>query len=163
MKSGFDYREYLKWVKNIGIAKKDFHNWLKQFLLQEAQRVVAKGKPRTPVDTGYLKNSWYIGNQKITQKDKVDSQGNIIYSTKSGRAMKEIDWSKSDIANIKVVGNYLEIEIGLSAEYASYIEYGQRSYQGKYMLKLSIDEVQQQLPARFNREWLLFLKEKGVV
>lgn len=73
-----------------------------------------------------------------------------------------IDWSNSDVANIKVIGNVLEVEIGLGAEYASFIEYGHHDYAGRYMLTISINKVQQQLPARFNKEWLQFIKEKGI-
>ena len=149
MKNGFDYKEYEKWIEKLGIIKEDFQLWLRTFLLEQAQRVVANGKPRTPVDTGYLRNSWYIGSQKIVQKENYET----------GKA--EIDESKSDVASIAVIGNYLEVEIGLGADYASFIEYGQRSYQGRYMLTISIDEVQRQLPARFNKEWLQFLKSRG--
>ena len=119
MKSGFDYKEYEKWAKSLGTAKEEFQNWLRMFLLEQAQRVVALGKPRTPVDTGFLRNSWYIGSQKIVQK----------MNWETGKS--EIDTDKSDIASIAVVGDYLQVEIGLGAEYASYIEYGQRSYQRK--------------------------------
>lgn len=154
MRTGFDYKEYLAWCKKLEITTSEFHNWLRQFLLEQAQRVVALGKPKTPVDTGFLRNSWYIGSQKVVQK-----RGNR--RSKSGADVAEIDWSKSDIADISVVGNELQVEIGLGADYASFIEYGQRSYQGKYMLTISIDEVRKQLPARFNKEWLQFIKSRG--
>ena len=149
MKSGFDYKEYVKWVQKLGMAEKDLQVWLKGFLLEQAQRVVAKGKKLTPVDTGFLRNSWYIGNQKIVQ------------NVSDGEAT--IDTEKSDVLSIQVVGNYLQVEIGLGAEYASYIEYGHHSYPGQYMLTISLNEVQQQLPARFNKAWLQFIKSKGVV
>ena len=154
MNSGFNYKEYEKWVEKLGILKDEFQLWLKQFLLEQAERVVALGKPRTPVDTGYLRNSWYIGTQNIVQ-------GDIEGKSKSGKQMQGINWKASDIASIAVIDNYLEVEIGLGADYASYIEYGQRSYQGRYMLTISINEVQRQLPARFNKEWLQFLKAGG--
>ena len=154
MNSGFNYKEYEKWVERLGILKDEFQLWLKQFLLEQAERVVALGKPRTPVDTGYLRNSWYIGTQNIVQ-------GDIEGKSKSGKQMQGINWKASDIASIAVIDNYLEVEIGLGADYASYIEYGQRSYQGRYMLTISINEVQRQLPARFNKEWLQFLKARG--
>lgn len=149
MKSGFNYKEYEKWVERLGIVKEDLQEWLRGFLLEQAQRVITAGKERTPVDTGYLRNSWYIGSQHIEQKENYATGG------------AEIDWSKSDVANISVIGDYLQVEIGLSADYASYVEYGHHSYQGKYMLTISIDEVQRQLPARFNKEWLQFLKARG--
>ena len=154
MNSGFNYKEYEKWVEKLGILKEEFQLWLKQFLLEQAQRVVALGKPKTPVDTGYLRNSWYIGTQNIVQ-------GDIEGKSKSGKQLQGINWKASDIASIAVIDNYLEVEIGLGADYASYIEYGQRSYQGRYMLTISIDTVQKQLPARFNKEWLQFLKARG--
>lgn len=127
MRSKFDYKEYSEWIKKLGETEEDFRSWLESFLLQEAYRVLAKGKPRTPVDTGYLKSSWYVG---------------------------EIEW----------IGHNLQVEIGLNAEYASYVEYDgiTRNYKGKYMLAISVDEVQRQLPARFNQAWLEFVKSKGV-
>lgn len=150
MNSGFHYKEYSEWTKKLGIATEDFRLWLKQFLLQEAQRVVARGKRRTPVDTGYLRNSWYIGSQQIAQK-----------YTKTGKAV--IDRKNSDVLSVKVIGNVLQVEIGLGADYASFVEYGHHSYEGQYMLTISIDEVQRQLPARFNKEFLTFIKSKGVM
>ena len=159
MKSGFDYREYAKWVKNLGIAEKEFQTWLKTFLLEQAQRVIRLGKPRTPVDTGFLRNSWYIGTQHIKQID--DPSG--AKSSKSGNAMQVIDWEHSDIASIEVIGSYLQVEIGLGAEYASYIEFGQRSYQGRYMLTISVNDVQKAMPSRFDKQFKQWLKSKGVV
>ena len=128
MKSGFNYQEYVKWVKAIGETEKAFRNWLEQFLIRQAYRVLAKGKPRTPVDTGFLKNSWYVG---------------------------DITW----------LGNSLLVEIGLGAEYTSYVEYDgiTRDYKGKYMLIISLDEIQRELPNQFNGAWLEFIQNKGVV
>lgn len=148
-KSYFDFKEYTKWLENLGIAKTEFKVWLKTFLLQQAQRVVAAGKKRTPVDTGFLRNSWYIGSQKIIQ------------NIQDGKAT--IDTDSSDILSINVIGNTLEVEIGLGADYASYIEFGHHSYEGRYMLTISIDEVQRALPARFDRDFKKWLQEKGVV
>ena len=91
MKSGFDYKEYSKWVENLGIAKSDFRLWLKQFLLKEAQRVVAKAKRRTPVDTGFLRNAYGIGTQKLA------------FKTASNNYNIKLDTEKSDIASIKVI------------------------------------------------------------
>lgn len=156
--ANFDYKEFVKYVEALGIVKSDFRIWLKTFLLKEAQRVVSIGKPLTPVDTGYLRNSWYIGNQKISQIEQ-STKG----TSRSGRTKMKIDKSNSDVLSIKVVGNVLEVEIGLSAEYASFIEYGQRSYKGRYMLRISIDRVQRALPARFDKDFKNWLKEKGVV
>ena len=125
--NGFDYKGFEKWAKSIGVARKEFNKWLEDFLISEAMEVEARGKPRTPVDTGLLKSCWYIGN--VVRK-----------------------------------GNNLEIEIGIGnpADYASFVEYGHHSYEGRYMLTLSMDEVERAMPNQFYGSWLAFLKEKGV-
>lgn len=154
MRSRFDYDEYKQWVNNLGIATSEFRLWLKKFLLQEAQRVVAKAKRRQrevgAIDTGAMINSWGIGNQIIKLKNTSDNYHVTI------------DPDRSTVADIRVINNVLEVEIWNAMEYASFIEYGQRSYTGKYLLTVAIDEVERQLPARFNRAWLEFLREKGV-
>ena len=149
-RSGFNFKQYEKWVKDLGVAKNEFDIFLKQFLLEMAQRVISRGKFRTPVDTGYLRNSWYIGSQNIEQ----------LIHPETGMAI--IDKTKSDIASISVVGNTMYVEIGLSAEYASYIEYGHHNYMGRYMMTISVDEIQKQIPKRFEQEFKEFIKKYGV-
>ena len=157
MKSGFDYSEYKKWAENIGVAEKELKIWLKQFLLEQAQRVVALAKQRQrqvgAIDTGAMIHSWYIGGQEIALK----------YTNVNGKDKFEIDPEHSEIASIKHVGDNLEVVIGNPMEYASFIEYGQRSYTGKYLLTIAINRVEKELPARFNKAWLQFIKSKGVV
>ena len=157
MKSGFDYTEYKKWAEKIGVAESELKVWLKQFLLTQAQRVVALAKKRQQevgaIDTGAMINSWYIGGQKIALK----------YSNEGGKDTFELDKENTDVLSIAMVGDNLEVEIGNPMEYASFIEYGQRSYTGKYLLTIAIDTVEKQLPARFNKAWLQFIKSKGVV
>lgn len=157
MKDGFDYKEYLRYVKKLGILKEQFDLWLKSFLLEQAQRCVAECKKRQravgAIDTGAMINSWYIGGQEIALK----------YINLNGKDRFEIDTEHSEIASIVNVGDNLEVEIGNSMEYASFIEYGQRSYQGKYILTISINTIQQALPGRFQKAWEQFLKTGGIV
>lgn len=155
MKSGFDYRKYEKWVKNLGILKEDFDVWLKQFLLEQAQRCVAECKKRQravgAIDTGAMINSWYIGGQEIALK----------YVNANGKDRFEFDPENSTVENITMVGDNLTVVIGNAMEYASFIEYGQRSYEGKYILTISIDTIQRAIPGRFEKAWLQFLKSRG--
>lgn len=129
-----DFRE----LKNYTIATKffadDFNYFLRNFLAEMANRVIAKTKPRTPVDTGALRGAWQLGN-------------------------------------ISGVGENLEIEIMNPMEYATYIEYGHRIvrngieigwYEGRFMLKISIDEVRAQMPSKYRNAFYKFCKEKGI-
>ena len=87
-------------------------------------RVLEKGQPRTPVDTGALKRSWKV-------------------------------------SNVEVHGTTLTVTISLNMEYASYVEYGHHSYPGQYMLSISINEISKQIPARFKKEFNIWLKSLG--
>ena len=151
----FDYRAYSKFATNMGKVEKDFIKFLKLFLLQQAQRVVAAAKPRTPVDTGALRESWSIGKEakvlKYSSDGKVES---VDYSSKFSR--------KASVQDIKVVGKNLQVVISNPMEYASYIEYGHHSYEGRYMLTISINEVEQAMPQRFKKSFTEFIRSKGV-
>jgi hypothetical protein len=157
MKSGFDYKEYEKWAKKLGIIKEQFNLWLKMFLLEQAQRCIAECKRRQravgAIDTGAMINSWYIGGQEIALK----------YTNVNGKDRFDIDKANSQIADITMIGDNLQVEIGNPMDYASFIEYGQRSYQGKYILTISINIIQQALPQRFEKAWQTFLKNGGII
>lgn len=156
----FDYRQFKKFVKSLDDAsnKQDFEKFLKQFLLEMAQRVVAKAKKRTPVDTGFLRESYFIGNE---------SKG--VYRGESGKGNASVSSfsTSASIESVKVVGKNFEIVIGNQAEYASFQEYGYTLRNGQwkdghFMLTMSIDEIQKQIPKRLEKEFLQYLKSKGV-
>ena len=150
----FDYKQFKDFVADFGIMEDEFQTFLKGYLLQQAQRVVRSAKLRTPVDTGALRNSWGIGSQKIALKSTIDDLGAEHVT---------IDTKNSQVANINVVGSYLEVTIWNGMEYASYVEFGHHSYPPQYMLTIAIDIVEKAMPGRFNKQFKEFLKSKGVV
>lgn len=124
-----DFSELEQFFKNFNDAHKDFDAFLRDFLLEQGLRVIAKTKPRTPVDTGALRNMWSVGEVRAT-------------------------------------GQYLEVELINNAEYASFVEYGHRLVNGawqdgRFMLTISMDEVQRQMPARFNKAFKQYLQSKN--
>lgn len=128
--SGFDFKQFEKYLKKFEEIPTDFKIFLESFLLDMGLRTISKVKPRTPVDTGALRNSWMLGN-------------------------------------ITVAKDELSVEIVNPMEYASYVEYGAANRdgswrKGRFMLTISIDEIRQQLPARFEKEFNQFLKNKGI-
>lgn len=162
MGKNFDFKEYENYVKKIeSISQGEFKLFLKQFLLEMAQRVVARAKPRTPVDTGYLRNSIGIENQKIVQHETEAT------NKRTGHHLAAIDTSNSDIDSIALIGDELQVTIVAGAEYASFIEYGHpykngRMYPGRYMITLSVNEIQEQIPKRFDSQFKQFLQNRGV-
>lgn len=159
--SYFDYHEFSEYIKKFKIAEDDFQTWLKTFLLKEAQRVVSLAKQRQravgAIDTGFMINSWVVGNEAKVLK--ANSKGKY---TASGVSYDSAFAQKASIEDIKVVGNSFEVTIANTAEYSSFIEFGQRSYSGKYLLTIAVSTVQNALPNRFTNDFAKFLKEKGV-
>ena len=108
--------------------------FLKGFMVEMAERVIAKTKPRTPVDTGALRQAWILGD---VHRD----------------------------------GNNISVEILNGMEYATFIEYGHKIVRngievgwcnGRFMLTISINEIRNQIPARFAVEWSNFCKRWGL-
>lgn len=158
MKSSFDYSEFESYVKNFEKMTKDFDNFLKKFLLQMAQRVVSRCVKRTPVDTGAMKASWGIGSQKLALTSNIDVFGDLKVA---------LDTKNSQVADINVIGSNLEVVIWNGMDYSSFVEYGHANRDGSwregfFILTVAIDEVQRQIPARFQRAFEIWVKEKGV-
>ena len=108
--------------------------FLRGFMVEMAERVIAKTKPRTPIDTGDLRRAWVLGD---VHRD----------------------------------GNNISVEILNGMEYATFIEYGHRIvsngievgwYDGRFMLTISINEIRNQIPMRFAKEWTIFCKKWGL-
>lgn len=129
-----DMKQLLKYSRKLAKGSDNFEDFLKEFLIETAERVIAKTKSRTPVDTGALRNSWKLGD--------------LI----------------SD-------GKNISIEIKNPQEYATDIEYGHRIvrngaevgwYEGRFMLKTSIDEIRQQMPHRYIKEFNAWCERNGI-
>lgn len=158
--SEFDYSQFKKYVKDFEKMTTDFETFLKQFLLEMAQRVVSKAKLKTPVDTGALRNSYFIGSQQVALKG-------INGTSKSGKQKVTRDLENSTVEDINIVGDVMEVTIGNVMEYASFVEYGRSLKDGRwkagyFMLTISIDEIQKQIPKRFEKQFQEFIKSKGV-
>lgn len=129
-----EFRDLIEFHRKVLGASQSFEDFLKDFLIEMANRIIAKTKPRTPVDTGALRNSWKLGD--------------LI----------------SD-------GKNISIEIKNPQEYATEIEYGHRIirngtevgwYEGRFMLKTSIDEIRKQIPHRYIKEFNAWCKRNGI-
>lgn len=156
--SDFDYKQFENYCKKFEKATKEFDTFLKSFLLQMAQRVIARCKRNTPVDTGAMRASWGIGTQKLALKSAIDAFGKEKIS---------LDVDNSQIADITVIGNELEVVIWNGMEYSSFVEYGHSTpsgtwVDGMFILTIAVDEIQKQIPARFEKEFRNFLKNRGI-
>lgn len=132
--------------KEYAELQAEFNGFLRSFLVEMANRIINETKLKQSghdpkfraFDTGAMTSAWKLGA-----------------ITGSGR----------DIT----------VEILNPMEYATDIEFGHRIvvgkgpnkrevgwYQGKFMMTTSIDEIQKQMPARFERQFQDFCKSLGI-
>ena len=153
-----DMKELLEYSRNLAKSSDNFEDFLKDFLIEMANRIIAKTKPRTPVDTGALRSSWGIETEKTKVIESTNNQGRKMLKTiRTG--------------DIKYNGKEISLVLSNPMEYATEIEYGHRVvrngvevgwYEGKFMLKTSIDEVRRQMPLRYKRDFENWCKRYGI-
>jgi len=127
-RGGFDYREFMELYKGTQQIRKEFRAWMEGFLIREALIALRLVRPLTPVDTGTLRRSW-------------------------------------SISKVERIGNMLMIWLVNPIEYASHMEYGftyqtkngEARFEGFHMAELSLLQVQQKMPAKFQREFQRWL------
>lgn len=128
----FDYKEFEKLTERLEKTTHQLGEQVMVEVLKEAAHLVLrKTKERTPVQSGELRRNWYV--------TEVKRQGILLY-----------------------------IEIYNPKEYASFVEFGHRQevgryvpalgkklkvpwVEGKFMLTLSIQEVEELLPQIANK------------
>lgn len=150
-----DNQQFEQFVADFkqAFASDDFENWLKKFLLREAYRVLTQAVKRTPVDTGALRASWYVGDEVkriFTNKEtgKLDSDYGSAFA------------QRATVDSVKVKGNDLLVVIGNSASYADFVEYGTVKQRGRFMISIPIRQVSQAMPSRFNNEFAKYIRSK---
>ena len=135
MAFSINYKELSAYVSSVTLMKNGFNKFLREFLLEMADRIIARVKPRTPVHTGELRRSWELGD-------------------------------------IKGDGRNISVEILNGMDYATEVEYGHRIvvhgsevgwYEGRFMLKISMDEIRKQMPIRYQNEFKKFCIEHRLV
>ena len=160
-----DFSDLEKLKDALIITENEFNSFLYDFLLEMAERVIAKTKPRTPVDTGALRSAWAVETDKVTASTKTRT------SKRTGQKVDTTAYSQEGNVIVSGSGKYLAVVLSNPMEYATEIEYGHRIvrsgvevgwYEGVFMLRVSIDEIDKQMPARYEKEFKRFCKAKGL-
>lgn len=133
-----DYSEFQNYRNNFAKLTREFDRWLHQFLLKEGMRFIAEVKPRTPVDTGDLRNHW-----------KLDGV------TREGDTLKVWFVNPMYYATFVEYGHAKPYKAGAAEGSADWVE-------GYFMMTVSLEIVQKGMPARFNRQFEAFLASLGV-
>lgn len=143
-----DYRQLRAFQKRIEkLAKVDYEKFCEDCAKELAARFLAKVIKRTPVNDGVLRRGW---TAKTEQEAKAGGKANVV--------------AFAEELNIRVSGNLYEIEIINPVDYSSYVEFGHRSrggvgwVNGRFMMTISADELEQQAPQILEKKLMKFLK-----
>lgn len=147
MHGGFEFDEMRHLAENVKEMEKGGKQFIENFLYKMALRALAQTKRATPVDTGDLRAAWYLSG--------------IVWRG---------DVAMVNLLNPKLYASW--VEFGHWQEVGRYIpghwEGGQFVYEqgadtgmvlrnpwveGKYMMTLSIAEIERQLPMRLQAAW----------
>ena len=138
---GFDYSHFKQYQMNFIRMTNRYNNWLKQFMQKQGDKFIRAVKPRTPVDTGALRGSWKLDTPAVIQK---------------GRTFSVWFVNEQDYASF--------VEYGHAKPYKSGAQPGSPDWvDGFFMMTVSKDEVERELPAEFDADFRKFLKELGVL
>lgn len=118
----FDFNDFKKLQKSFQRMKDEFPDFLEECTKELAARLLAKAIARTPVLTGELRRGWQIGEV------------------------------------VRLPGGGVHVEITNNVEYALYVEFGHVTrlrtgwVNGKFMLTLSVQELERELPGIMERK-----------
>jgi hypothetical protein len=109
-----------------------------RFLLKEGERFIAEVKPRTPVDTSDLRNHW-----------KLDG------ITRSGDTLQVWFVNPMYYATHVEFGHAKPYKAGAAEGSADWVE-------GYFMMTVSLEIIQRNMPKRFDNQFNAFLDSLGV-
>lgn len=124
---------------DIQTMQRQSGQFLHKFLLQMGQRAIDKVKPRTPVDTGDLRNHW-----TLTDVFRRGDELMIVMHNPMQYA------SHVEYGHAQEVGRYVPA-------------IGKRLVKpwvdGYYMATISMQEIERELPARLKAAWAKFYRD----
>lgn len=139
MGKGFDSSEFERYRNNFAKMYAQYDAWLNRFLLNEGLRFIAKVKPRTPVDTGDLRNHW--------QLDGITREGDVL---------------KCWFVNTMYYATF--VEFGHAKPYKAGAAEGSPDWvDGYFMMTVTLEEIHSAMPARFEAAFKQFLLSLGVL
>lgn len=154
---GFDAKAFKQFQKDFGELERGYIQFLRQFLLEEALRAMAKTKKRTPVDYGNLRNAWQVSSVYRSG----DSLYVILFNpleyasfVEDGhRQRKRFLPGKQDAnGKFRYIKGYKDGGIMLSDKWVK----------GYHMARLSTSEVQRDMPKRYQRAFGIWLQKQKV-
>lgn len=153
---GFDYSEFIELAQRVKKMEQGSVQFIEKFLLEMALRALRNIIKRTPTSTGDLKNKWYLSG--------VARRGNDVTISIINPALYA---SFVEYGHWQEVGRFVpgHWEPGVEKDRFVY-EQGAKSgmvlknpwVEGHYMLSVSIQEIEREMPGRLSAAWKRYAK-----
>jgi hypothetical protein len=162
----FDYKEMQELLDGFKGLQKQYEAFLRNFLKEMGMRALAQTKKLTPVDTGNLRNRWELS--QVYRKG--DSLYIVLFNpVEYASFVEEGHMQHRRFLPIK----YLE-ESPKSAKYVEWLKdyYGydmggvmlqEKWIPGVHMARISINKIEKELPARYEKAFKQFVSGLGVM
>lgn len=139
MASEFNFNEFNAYIQRVRDMQFQFEGWIRGFLLNEGLRFLAYVKPRTPVDTGDLREHWQLE-----------------------RFTREGDDLRIWFVNPMYYATF--VEYGHAKPYNSGATPGSEDWvDGYFMMTVSLAYIERNLPRRFDKAFLDWCHGLGVI
>lgn len=161
----FDYSGMEELLENFKKLQKRHEQFIRDFLKEQGLRALAKTKKLTPEDTGELRNAWELSD--VMRKG--DELYIVLFNPKEYASfVEEGHMQHRRFLPIK----YLE-ESPKSAKYVEWLKdyYGydmggvmlqEKWIPGFHMARISVTQIEKQIPARYEKALKQFMKGLGV-
>ena len=155
MAGGMNYDDFKALTKSIEGLAKDYEKFLGDFLTEQGMKCLANTKRRTPVDTGLLRNSWKLsGPYKSGDERYVVIHNGVKYASFVEDGHRIINNSDK----IRVTAGRGKNKKTIRSQVNPFV----RWKEGVHMARISLVEVQNKLPGRFETAFKNFCKGKGL-
>ena len=135
---GMNYKEFQTYRYNFAKMASEFDNWLANFLYQQGLLFIRQVKPRTPVDTGDLRNHWELAE-----------------ITRTGDTLEVWFINPMEYATFVEYGHAKPYKSGAAPGSSDWVE-------GYFMMTVTLDDIERKLPRRFDSDFKKFLESLGV-
>ena len=179
--AGSDFLELEKFAKELEGFEQKHHNFLESFLLEMAMRTLAKTKKLTPVDTGNLRNKWEVSNVVRVGKElqvHIFNPEEYASHVEDGHRQRKrflpLRYLMEGTPKSKKLGKAMVQKYGKKTATGRIsrkagpnggvkgIMLKDKWIPGVHMARISISQIERELPARYNREFTRFLKSLGM-
>lgn len=144
---GFDYKQFQKLYDGVRKMEAGSRKFVEDFLVEMALRAMAKAKKRTPVDTGDLRNKWYLSG--VARRGN-DVMINLVNSAKYASFVEFGHWQQPGRF---VPGYWQGSRFVYSPGAKTGIVLKEAWVDGYFMATISIQEIEREIPKRLEAAW----------